>query len=79
MWWSSQSEQALVEGPREEGVQKVLMDQSQAQDTTAEPEPDPKHREHGKNRNPLRPHAIQRTTVIMKEYDEKPGIKNVLE
>ena len=49
---SSQSEQALVEGPCEEGVQKVLMDQSQAQDTTAEPEPDPKHRKHGKNQNP---------------------------
>lgn len=34
-----QSQQRLVERPCEEGVQKVLMDQSQAQDAPAEPEP----------------------------------------
>lgn len=40
--WSAkhlQSQECLVEGPCEESVKKVLMDQSQAQDATAKPEP----------------------------------------
>ena len=34
-----QSKQSLVEGSGEESIQQVLMDQSQAQDTTTETEP----------------------------------------
>lgn len=34
-----QSKQSLVEGSGEERIQQVLMDQSQAQDTTTEAEP----------------------------------------
>lgn len=33
------SEESLVKGPREEGIQQVLVYQRQAQDPAAEPEP----------------------------------------
>ena len=41
MWCAdSHSEQGLVEGASEEGIQQVLMHQCQAQDSTRETEPE---------------------------------------
>jgi len=42
----SHAQQALVEGPGKEGIQEVLMDQGQAQDTPAEPEPGQQKQQH---------------------------------
>lgn len=39
LYW--QSEQSLVEGSGEEGIQQVLVDQSQAENTATETEPEP--------------------------------------
>lgn len=51
-----QSKQSLVEGSGEERIQQVLMDQSQAQDTTTEAEPG---------------HETHTHTHIMKNYNQQ--------
>lgn len=38
--WNSHAKEPLVERSGKESIQQVLMDQSQAQDTATEPEPD---------------------------------------
>lgn len=47
----SQSKESLVEGPREEGIQEILVDQRQSQNTPTKPEPAQKHTETGLTHN----------------------------